>query len=772
MSTTSTPEIPERFRVARPTLMLDRFMTHFIKGGGFAIIAAVFLIFVFIGIQVIPLFRGASVAEEAVYDIPTDDIAVFGIDEYGELPFFVSSSAELFFLDTRASDQPGHRGWFGMDPGLPPDTKVSVLEYNERGYELLIGTADGQFKVVKIVYGVSYPDDGGRLVTSEVQGTPLFPIGRPGYAVTHLAYGDASASDTGTRKLVAAVQEVDGRTELHAAMLSQSRTLFGMGPLKEDATYDLTHLLNGEPQDVLVNWEADAVVVGNADGSVCYIPFVKGAFDVRQRFRPFEDLADPRIASMHYVLGDVSIVFTAVSGEMRVWSLYRDAATDMRVWGQTKTFPALPAGGAAYYAPSLRNKAFLTGRGDFASLRYMTTEVIRWEGVLPFSIKDAIIGPRYDRLAFLSTDHKLHTYQLDDKHPVAGWKTYFGKIQYEGQAAPSYEWQSTGGRDDFEKKLSLVPLIMGTLKGTVYALMFAVPIALLGAVYTSQFLLPSFKRFVKPTMEIMASLPSVVLGFLAALWLAPIVSNSVPSVVFAVTGMTLSSFTMGWAWGRLPNRYRLAIKPGYEFLLVIPVVVSFTWLGWELGPVIERAFFVVTDPHTGMQTADFRLWFPEFTGLPFEQRNAFVVGFVMGFAVIPIIFTISEDALTNVPDAFRSGSLALGASRWQTTMRVVVPTASAGIFSALMIGLGRAVGETMIVVMATGNVPVTEFNPFTGMRTLSANIAVELPEAPYLGTLYRTLFLSALLLFLMTFMVNTVAEILRQKLRERYRAVE
>jgi phosphate transport system permease protein len=148
------------------------------------------------------------------------------------------------------------------------------------------------------------------------------------------------------------------------------------------------------------------------------------------------------------------------------------------------------------------------------------------------------------------------------------------------------------------------------------------------------------------------------------------------------------------------------------------------------------------------------------------------VGFVMGFAVIPIIFTITEDALSNVPEAFRSGSLALGASRWQTAVRVVVPTASAGIFSAVMIGLGRAVGETMIVVMATGNTPVTEFNPFTGMRTLSANIAVELPEAPYLGTLYRTLFLGALVLFLLTFLINTVAEILRQRLREKYRAVE
>jgi phosphate transport system permease protein len=180
---------------------------------------------------------------------------------------------------------------------------------------------------------------------------------------------------------------------------------------------------------------------------------------------------------------------------------------------------------------------------------------------------------------------------------------------------------------------------------------------------------------------------------------------------------------------------------------------------------------VVTDPTSGAQIADFRRWWPQVTGASFEQRNALVVGFMMGFAVIPIIFTITEDALSSVPPVLKSGSLALGASRWQTAIRIILPTASAGIFSALMIGLGRAVGETMIVLMATGNTPIMDLNIFSGMRTLSANIAVELPEAPQYGTLYRTLFLGAMVLFVMTFVVNTLAEILRQHLRERYRTV-
>jgi len=148
-----------------------------------------------------------------------------------------------------------------------------------------------------------------------------------------------------------------------------------------------------------------------------------------------------------------------------------------------------------------------------------------------------------------------------------------------------------------------------------------------------------------------------------------------------------------------------------------------------------------------------------------------VVGIAMGFAVIPIIFTISEDAFSSVPSHLTAASLALGASRWQTATRVVLPTASPGIFSAVMIGFGRAVGETMIVLMATGNTPVLDWSIFDGMRTLSANIAVEIPEAPHGGTLYRVLFLAAGILFLMTFLVNTIAEVIRQRLRERYRAI-
>jgi phosphate transport system permease protein len=151
----------------------------------------------------------------------------------------------------------------------------------------------------------------------------------------------------------------------------------------------------------------------------------------------------------------------------------------------------------------------------------------------------------------------------------------------------------------------------------------------------------------------------------------------------------------------------------------------------------------------------------------YVQRNTLVVGFAMGFAVIPIIYTIAEDAMSAVPNHLRAASLGCGATPWQTAISVVVPTAMSGIFAAVMIGMGRAVGETMIVVMAAGNTPLLDWNVFNGLRALSANIAVELPEAVKDGSLYRMLFLAALSLFAMTFVVNTLAELVRLRFRRR-----
>jgi len=761
---TATPpadELPARFRVARGTLWFDRFMTGFIKIGGVLVIGAVAGIFIFILSQILPLFRSAEV--KPLKAVPTGveagKVTILGVDEWAELPVLIEPDGALNFIDT-AHGQPAKR----VVPEFAEPRKISAVSYRQQGQKLIVGTEDGRFAVVSLNYTMAFTD-GQTRVSAEPKADPFYEVGPDGSRIVQIAYGDGN-----DRKVAAAICEVGDQLQVHVATLTQKRSLMGKGKIEVGERIDLTAQLHGKPQRILVSSNAESVLVASETGVVDYFFFTSDGLKLRQTFTPFEGAADSRIGAMGFILGDVSVGFTGALGENVVFSLFVPKNGDERVWAKTKTFEKLNGAGTAFAASS-RNKTFLVASGDKAELCYSTTESTRWAEKLPFSISRVVIGGKNDRLLFLDTEGQLHLYTLNDPHPEASWRALFGKLWYEGASEARYEWQSTGGTDDFEPKLSMIPLIFGTLKGTFYALLFALPIALLAALYAAVFLDPRIKRCVKPVMEIMASLPSVVLGFIAALWLAPLIETRVPSLIAMAVLVPLAAFLFGWLWSGLPYEKRRRIRHGWEFIVFAPIFLLVAWAAWHLGPLLEQVCFAITDPATGQRVADFRQWWTHVSGADFQQRNSLVVGFIVGFAVIPIVFTIAEDALSNVPVSLSSASLALGASRWQTAINVILPTASAGIFSAVMIGLGRAVGETMVFVMATGNTPIMGMNIFSGMRTLSANIAVELPEAPHHGTLYRTLFLGAMILFLMTFFVNTVAEVLRQRLREKYKTV-
>ena len=469
------------------------------------------------------------------------------------------------------------------------------------------------------------------------------------------------------------------------------------------------------------------------------------------------------ITSLALLLGDRSLVVGQEDGSLSVWF---PIEPEGRGRGERLTrirdFPPLATEDAAAITsiqPSPRNKGFLVAdRADRLGLFHSTAGERLWRGEAPVAeVRGLAFTPKSDGAVVLGPE-EVAVLDVHNPHPEITWKTLFGRVHYEGYDEPDWVWQSSSGTDDFEPKLSLTPLLVGTLKGTFYSLLLAIPLGILGAMYLSQFMHPAYKRYIKPVIEIMASLPSVVLGFLAGLWLAPRLEALMPSIFLMLLILPAVTLAAGGLWSSLPRVFRNRFATGSELFLLALALVGGFWLALALEPAFERLVF----------GGDFQAWLRATTGLPFDQRNAIVVGIAMGFAVIPIIFAISEDAFSNVPPNLVAGSLALGANRWQTVTRVVLPTASPGIFSAVMVGFGRAVGETMIVLMATGNTPLMSWNPFNGFRTLSANIAVEIPEAPQAGTLYRTLFLAALLLFVLTFLVNTAAEVVRHHLRQRY----
>jgi phosphate transport system permease protein len=481
------------------------------------------------------------------------------------------------------------------------------------------------------------------------------------------------------------------------------------------------------------------------------------------RLTEVKHVSDEPITAVAYVLGDTTLIVGDAKGNLSSW--FRVRLKDEDPDPQFVNAHRYPSQGVAIRAigASPRDKSFVTAGADGSVvLRHMTSErtVLRFPAT-GREIEAVHLTPKMDGIIAEQADGHLARYEIHAPHPEITWKALLGKVWYEGYAKPGYTWQSTGGTDDFEAKFSLVPLIFGTVKGTFYALLFAIPLAIMGALYTSQFMHPTIKAKIKPTVEIMAALPSVVVGFIAGLWLASRVEREIVPVLLMIVFLPLFGTLGIFLWGRVPRAARQRLRPGMEIALILPLVALGGWVALQVGPVVEAGLF----------GGDLRVWLKAALGLVYDQRNCVVVGLAMGFAVIPIIFTIAEDSFSSVPQHLTAASLALGASRWQTATRVVLPTASPGIFSAVMIGFGRAVGETMIVLMATGNTPVLDWSIFNGMRTLSANIAVEVPEAPFASSLYRTLFLAALTLFLMTFLVNTIAEVVRQRLRERYRAI-
>jgi len=756
----STPS-EERFQVTRLTLLTDLWMGRIIRVGGVGVVLAVVGMLLFLVLQVFPLFIGAKVSPLTPVPLTASAVA-FGEDEYGEMPFAVEANGRIRFL--RAKDASLVTAW-APEPELPP--VASVRSYPRDGL-VVLGLADGSVREVKVSYKSDFSVQGQRTLEPQVVAGAPVPVGKQG-----LPCVEAWSVKSAAGRLLLCRQHEGGRDRLTALRLTERKGLGG----KAKVTVGTPFAVAADVPDlerVLVPSTADSVVVVRKDGEVRVYSENGEAIEFLQSFRPFEGSVDRHVAAAGFIFGNVSVVLANGAGVEEVWSLYPQKQPDglsLRRWGKIHDAETLPGAGQGIY-PAVGNKCYLTVAGGRMQVRNMTTGSIRWDGPAPESpVRQVVFGRNYDRFSVLCADGSLRRWEVVDHHPEASFNAFFGKIWYEGAEGPAYTWQSSSGADEFEAKYSLVPLFYGTVKGTIYALLFALPIALLAAVYVSQFLRPEWRKVVKPTMEIMASLPSVVLGFLAGLWLAPLVDASLLNLMCVIAVLAPAALCAGYLWSLLPQPVRRRVGPGWEFVWLMPFLALAGWAAWSAAPWIEASCFTVKDLASGQNVADFREWWRQTSGLSYDSRNSLVVGFVMGFAVIPLVFTIAEDALSNVPTSLVSGSLACGASRWQTVWRVVVPTAISGIVSAIMIGFGRAIGETMIVVMATGNTPVMEANPFSGMRTLSANIAVELPEAAVGHTHFRALFLGACCLFFLTFVINTLAEVLRQRLRERYKVV-
>jgi len=843
----------------KSVILIDRAADAIISVGGIFVIVAVFGIMAFLADVVIPLFMGGSVESRRDVTLPSAPgrTLLTRIDEYRSLIIQLKDTGEVIAVH-KATGARIEAPRFELG-----ERKVTAFSATTESDDIVFGLDDGSVRFGKLrVATATLPGDhviaGGRRLDaeSEADGGALYTA-IPGHQIRRLAIetslekaevvaGDASAivavdyrtggtAERPTRSFVT----VDAKGAVRLSRAEGRLNMLTREMRMRVATANLPALPADTPVlRVLMTAAADQVYVASADGTV-------RRFDTRDLAAPVLaetiDLVpgEASLTRIGFLIGEQSLVVGSSDGSVDIYfRLPVEGAPSSDGFTLVRAHRLEPhAAAVTALSVSQRGKVFATAdAGGNIWVRHSTSEqtLIRAKGAPQPT--ELALAPR-DNGVLSAADAAGSFWSIDIPHPETTVASIFGKVWYEGYPAPTYTWQSSSGNDSFEPKLSLVPLMFGTIKATLYTMLFAVPLALLAAVYTSEFVHRSVRTAVKPVMEMMASLPSVVLGFLAALVLAPFVEVWISRVILAMVMVPLVLVLAAYVWQVLPRHMALRLEGIPKLAAFFGVIGLGIWITVVVGPAFESAFFagdlrqwaagtigsgtpflallllplsgliVVTliQRLVGETLRRFQSGLPRsraalvellrgvaqfiaaaalaglaaivLAGLGLDprggmvdtyvQRNTLVVSFAMGFAVIPIIYTIAEDAMSAVPEHLRAASLACGATPWQTAVSVILPTAMSGVFAAIMIGMGRAVGETMIVVMAAGNTPILEWNLFSGLRALSANIAVELPEAVRDSTLYRILFLAALTLFVMTFVVNTIAEIIRLRFRKR-----
>jgi len=712
--------------------------------GGISVLFTLVLIFMYLLYVIKPVFDSVTVEPITQITLQSNTPTLStGIDELKEVAYQIDNSGLATFYRLKSTEQHNLGSVLLTEKLIEEQATLKYVAQSGIDSTLLVDSNNNN-TLVSQRFKATYIGD-----NREIKASIEYPFGKESLVI-----------DESENQLTKVAFAMDTEKVVFVASTADGRLIKTSFIADDDFTYDSAYETNFQEIEFYSNTVDDILITPDMTLAFIRSGNTISIFELDDEDNvPLKTVIKSKttITALALLSGGSSILIGDNKGVISQW--FEVAAEENRDFQQIRTFSTKSNEAIAnIYTEQFRKSFYTMTSSGVMDVFYTTSEAELWNGRITNKLPEAFsISPRADAIVTV-TDNVLSLKAIHNEHPEVTWSALWNEVWYEGYQEPDYIWQSTSGSDDFEAKFSLVPISFGTIKAAFYAMLFAVPIALTAAIYTAYFMTPGLRKKVKPTIELMEALPTVILGFLAGLWLAPIIEVYLPAIFLLVIFLPLSTLIAAFVWHNLPKELKLKIPETLAPLILIPVLLVSIYCAFALSPIIEAAVF----------GGDVRQFITNELGINFDQRNALVVGIAMGFAVIPTIFSMAEDAIFSVPSHLTSGSLALGATQWQTLIKVVLLTASPGIFSALMMGLGRAVGETMIVLMATGNTPILDWSIFQGMRTLAANIAVEMPESEVGSSHYRILFLAAFVLFVFTFVFNTLAEFVRQRLREKY----
>ena len=572
--------------------------------GGIGVILAIVLIAFYLFYVVIPMFKSAHIESVATYSVPAPDevssnTLIYAMEEQREVALRITDQGQAVFFSTIDGEIRQT-----VDFKLPPDISITSVSTGDPTEQMIgLGLSNGAVVFFQHDYAVTFPDD-VRLITPGIYfpfGEEPIQINKLGEAVTHLSVQyDSEQATIVAYGSQAGIKLVNFARE--EAFLSDDVEI-----IREESVIPI----DAEGIVALrMDIEQREMYVADVSGNI-YFYDIKDKANPRlvQKVRAVE--GDVHITVLEFLAGGISILVGDTSGQIAQWFPVRDEDNNYTLQ-KIRSFNKQKSPITAI-APEYSRKGFIAidESGEMGIYHTTAHRTVLLKQIGDHAFNAMTLSPRANAVVIENNKGEVEFWHIDNEHPEISFQSIWGKVWYESRDKPEYIWQSSSASNDFEPKFSLTPLAYGTFKAAFYAMLFAIPLSIFGAMYTAYFMAPKMRQIVKPTIEIMEALPTVILGFLAGLWLAPFVEAHLPGMFVLMICVPLSILLAAAAWEFVPGDIKHKVPDGWEAALLMPVIILAVTFSIGISQPIENLLF----------SGNLPLWLSQELGITYDQRT-------------------------------------------------------------------------------------------------------------------------------------------------------